>query len=130
MQAVLRESFRDGSDLIDISQTVTADAEQVYSPVSSIPADGHFYQIPIAFISTHLQFCYLYSDQNLVVLTNFEAPTSGGNIIHLLAGVPLLWITGGYFSTPFPDTVTSMWVQNNGTVAANPEFRFGVNEGS
>ncbi len=77
-----------------------------------------------AFVMTiaNMQSLYILSNTNVTIKTNSSG--SPANTINLLANVPLVWQTGGYYTNLFTVDVTAIYLTNSSGQQATIRARF------
>ena len=78
--------------------------------------------LTIAFPQTNLKSVVMYSDQAVTLSINGASDDTPDQTISLQAGKALTWYTGGYFTVPLNQAVTSMYVTNVSGATANLEI--------
>lgn len=104
----------------DVSVTATGTGRV---GISETIADSTTNQLlAIAFPVDNLKSVVMYSDVAVTLSINAASNNTPDQTINLQAAKPLTWYTGGYFTIPLDQAVTSMYVTNASGSVSNLEI--------
>ena len=100
-----------------LTQNVTLTGSEELNISASIAGNTTNEQHALAFTQSLLQSIYISSDQALTLKTNSSSVPQ--DTLTIAANKPFCWYSGCGIANPFANNVTSLFVTNAGSTAAN-----------